>query len=152
RSRTMTTLTAPPNTLQASLMDALAGQEPERALEQAFIQLSRGGDLPLLLAMVKALVKTGVAGLALRLLRSAGGLLRAEPQLASLADRLASLPSGQVPAKILESRYRGNLEPLLTTRPHLRAGVDEQFITGKVHSVFVSIKGNVYVVRENPTG
>lgn len=148
----MTTLTASPNTLQASLMEALSGEQPERALEQAFLQLSRGGDLPLLLAMVKALVRTGVAGLALRLLRSAGGLLTAEPQLASLADRLASLAPGEVSAEVLERRFGDNLKALLPSRPHLRSIIDAESIVNKTHCVFISAKGNVHVVRENPTG
>ena len=82
----MTTLTAPPNTLQASLIEALGAAQPERALEQAFHQLSRGGDLPLLIAMVKALVRAGMAGLAVRLLHAGGGVLADRHQSAALAN------------------------------------------------------------------
>src|SRR5688572_22049887 len=92
----MTSLAAPPSTLHAALIDALNDGERERALEQAFQQLSRGGNLPLLLAMTKAMVHAGLAGLALRLLNSSAGLLAADPQLAMLAKRLENLPSGEI--------------------------------------------------------
>ena len=117
----MTTLTAPRHSLHASLIDALGGDKPEQALEQAFIQLARGGDLPLLMAMVKAFMRVGLAGIAVRMLQSAGGVLAAEPQLASLADRLARLPSGEIDPEVMVNRAHRNLDALLPTLPHLES-------------------------------
>jgi hypothetical protein len=143
----MTTLAAQPGTLQASLIDALGGPEPERALEQAFIHLARGGDLPLVLATLKSLVRVGLAGIAVRLLHSAGGLLAAEPQLAALADQLAAMPQGQVPDSVLRRRFQSNVHHLLAERPHLRNCAERwsQAIEGVC--VFRSITGNLHSVR-----
>lgn len=145
----MTTLTAQPGTLSASLVDALGGPEPERALEQAFIQLARGGDLPLVLAMLKALVRIRLAGIAVRLLHSAGGLLTAEPQLAALADQLAAMPSGEVSTTVLQDRFKRNRSHLLKSRPQLEPIVDQVASAIGDARVFVSKAGNVQVVREN---
>ncbi len=133
-------------------MDALGGDKPEQALEQAFIQLARGGDLPLLMAMVKAFMRVGLAGIAVRVLQSAGGVLAAEPQLASLADRLARLPSGEIDPEVLANRARGNLDAIVPTRPQLAPLRDHcAGFMSPVH-VFVSTSGNQYVLRDSPDG
>ena len=64
----------------AALIAELEKDHRDQALEQAFNQLTSGTDLPLLLATVRALVRQGVPGLAVRLLKSAGGLLADIPE------------------------------------------------------------------------
>ena len=133
-------------------MDALAGDKPEQALEQAFIQLARGGDLPLLLAMVKAFVRIGLAGIAVRMLQSAGGVLAAEPQLAALAERLTRLPSGEIHRDILANRARRNLDVMVPTRANLQPLRDRCADFISTFRVFASSSGNQYVLRDSPDG
>ena len=141
----MTSLAAPPNTLQDSLIHALSGDLPERALEQAFLQLSRGGSLPLVLAMIRALVNAGMAGLALRMLHATAGLLAAEPQLAALASRLDGLPAGELGHAELRRRFEMNCSAL-EIQGKLSPDFDGSFDISDF-GVFQSAKGNVHVVR-----
>jgi hypothetical protein len=147
----MTTLSAQPNTLHASLIHALAGPDPERALEQAFIQLSRGVSLPLLLEMIKALVHAGLAGIAARLLRCSNGLLTAEPRLASLADQLEQMPSGEMSSKTFQRHIQANVDALKTSHPNLHLNVESRRPVDLAR-IFVSAKGNHYVIRESMPG
>src|SRR5205809_1787463 len=100
----MSTLAGKLSTLHGPLLEALDGADCESALEQAFLQLNRCGDFQLLLALAKALIRTGVAGIAARLVRSMCGLVIAEPQVASLAGQLERLPSGEISADTLQRR------------------------------------------------
>src|SRR5690349_12725506 len=143
----MTVAIAKSPSLQTSLIEALSGHDPERALEQSFIQLARGGDLSLLLAMLKALVRAGLAGIALQLIHSAGGLLSTEPQLATLADHLASLPSGQLDADVLRARCRDAAAIAVISRPHLEHHLKDVSALPPAHRVFRSSKGNIPIVN-----
>jgi hypothetical protein len=149
----MATLAAHPNTLHASLIDALGGPDPERGLEQAFIQLGRGAELPLLLAMIKALVRAGLAGIACRLLRSSGGLLAAEPQLAALAAQLETMPSGEIPQDIIRRRIQTNVQAMIASRQALAPALKSvNAAVANSMRIFASAKGNVYVLRDHASG
>ncbi len=147
----MTTLQAQPNTLHASLIEALNAEDPERALEQAFLQLGAGANMPLLLAMVKALVRAGLGGIAVRLLRSASGLLAAEPQLAALAAQLERVPSGEVAAAKLAGQLDQNLAAIREVDSDLFAVLAENEPKRGFH-VFLSRKRNVYVLADGIGG
>lgn len=150
----MTTLIAPPNSLQASLIAALSDPkgQPERSLEQAFIQLSRGGEVPLLLAMVKALVRIGLAGIAVRLLNAGGGLLTTEPQIAALAEQLAVLPTGELSHDSLRNNLQAQVESLLRTHPQLQQLARQlKQIDPAVH-IYRSNTGTIQALRHGTNG
>src|SRR4051812_28631576 len=110
-----------PNSLHQSLISALESNDPEPALDQAFVQLQRGGDLKLLLAMVKAMVRVGLAGLAPQLIYSIAGAMAAEPRLAALAKELEALPSGEILRDVLQNRHVQHLQALNESHSHLRS-------------------------------
>lgn len=147
----MSTITSPPHTLHGALISALTGPDPEAALEQAFVQLNRGADLPLVLAIIRALVRLGVGGVALRLLRASSGLLAAEPQLASLAEQLERVPSGEMPRHQWQSQFQRNMNALQGRDPALydclvRTSAEAQC------RIYVSSKGNYYLLRGDVSG
>jgi hypothetical protein len=90
----------------SELLAQLEGPDVERHIGAAFIEAGRRGDVPLFLAVVKGLVRVGLAGLAVRLLRVAAGT--AHPSLAgqftALAQQLDRLPSGEIPRQTLDAR------------------------------------------------
>jgi hypothetical protein len=143
----MTSLAARPQTLPASLIAALESDQSETALEHAFLQLARGGNFPLVLAILKVLVRAGLAGLGLRLLESSSGLLTAEPQVAALAERLAALPSGEWTAGVIEHRWKTNSDQLRRSHPHLQAMIDSTLNGHFPFRVFESASGNRHVIR-----
>lgn len=149
-SRRMTSIALHPENLHGSLIEALKGPDPERALEQAFIQLSRGGHMSLLLAMIKALVRAGLAGIAARLLRASGGLLAAEPQLTALANQLESMPSGEVSPQILSARRTANLLALEQRCPLIAATIKQ--CRYENIRIFCSAKGNLHASRDDAHG
>lgn len=89
------------------------------ALDEAFVHLRGGADLQLFMAMIKAMTRSGLSGLAVRLLKSGGDLLKASPELAKLMAQLEALPTGQLDPEKLTVRYEKNREALLKGRPHL---------------------------------
>ncbi|MHC4948391.1 MAG: glycosyltransferase family protein [Planctomycetota bacterium] len=102
---------APPS--RAGLVAALESHPTDAVLETALAALATGADLPLLLAAVKGLVRVGVPGLAVRLLRAAG----AGGDLERLAGELETLPTGEVDRSGLETRWRANAAALAAADP-----------------------------------
>ncbi len=128
----------------AAISAALNGADPESAIESAYVRIADAGDLPVLLAMIRAMVRIGLSGLALRVLNAVDGLL-ADPQLAGLAQQLSRLPSGEIPAATLRSRYAERRAVLVRTVPSLSSLPSS--LPERLH-VFRSIKGNHQIVRD----
>jgi hypothetical protein len=122
----------------------LDAAHPDGALERAFAQLSRGGDLQLVLAMARALVRAGVAGLAARLLGALAPQLAGQPEIASLRDQLARLPSGEVPSEQCRRTFDANIA-VLRDAPCAWEAV-------AALRVFRTLQGNVCAVRDEPAG
>ncbi|UCD75408.1 MAG: hypothetical protein JSV91_00520 [Phycisphaerales bacterium] len=136
----------------AALIAALDASHSDAALERAFSELVSGADLPLLLAILRALVRQGVAGLAVRLLESTGGLLTDRPDLAALADELSQPPSGEIQWSELDERFRDNANAALSGNPHLHDTLDDlTHISERLH-LFVTRSGTPSVVRDDGQG
>src|SRR5262245_18439780 len=98
--------------------------------------------------MIKALMRAGLSGIALRLLDAVSGLLAAEPQIATLADRLADPPSGEIGSHESSHRYRRNLAILHEQHSPLSASLTRYEETIGAFRVYRSHKGNVHVLRD----
>jgi hypothetical protein len=146
--------TTPPNAPAEGVTDArgaaivgLNGADPERALESALPLLATRGDVPLLLETAKALVRVGLAGVAVTLLRSLGG---ADARLLGLADQLGRLPSGELDAKLLAERYASRRAMLAERSPEALAALPVHLPSGL--RVFRSARGNPALLREGTDG
>lgn len=142
-----TTAAAQSPPVEISIIQELSSLEPERALEKAFAQLHRGGSLPLLVAMLKALVRVGLGGIAVRLLQSAGGPLRDQPEIILLAQQLSRLPSGEIPQATLKARLTHNWQRLRTVQPHLEPFAQQFQNALQQFACFASRGGNFHVLR-----
>lgn len=147
----MPSLTATQPSSAAGLGDALAGSDPEPALEQAFARLGGGCDWPFLVAMVKALVRSNLAGIAIRLLRTAGRNHALSPQIDLLVEELGRLPSGETPGDVLQRRYQANRLALLRRYPNLANLLSGEAAPRGVR-VFASAKGSFHAVRDIEPG
>lgn len=137
---------------RSRLIAALEGRDVDAALEEAMACLRVGGDVHLLLAAAKALVRAGLAGLAVRLLNSTRVLRPMQEELRSLVEELARLPSGERPFGDLAGRYRANVTALLAGQSHLHGAVDPAPPQLDDCHLFSTPVGNTQVVRDHPTG
>ncbi len=143
----MSTVTAQPTQFNVALLNALEGEHAEAALEQAFSQLAHGGTLQLILAMTKALVRIGVAGLAVRLLQAGGDQLLANPQIADLVRQLRALPTGEISASERLIRLGHNVEKIKELVPQCVTRLkNSQSVISEIQA-FRSHKGNIFVIR-----
>ncbi|MDY7109210.1 MAG: hypothetical protein SYC29_11300 [Planctomycetota bacterium] len=136
----------------APLIAALEGPQREHALEQAMKRLHAAGDVHLLLAMIKALLRLGLAGLALRLLHSTRVPRPMQNDLRDLADELAALPSGETPLAGLADRYRAHASILHARWPHLRDVIPASPPDLDDVHLFITPAGNTHAVRDDPAG
>jgi hypothetical protein len=138
-------LMPPPN---AALLDALERPRCEDAIGAALPALARGGDLALLQATLKALVRAGLAGIAVQLLERsiAGG----DHATAALTRQLSELPSGAIEPGILKARAAQNLHGRLLSPAHHEGltRIPESALTNV--RVYVSRWGNVHILRDEP--
>jgi len=134
----------------AALIDSLNSANPDSALEAAFVQLQRGADIPLLLAVIKALVTAGVPGLALRLIRSAGAGVRDRADLATLSAQLVRLPSGEIEAAVLHRNCQNARRALIASSPWQESSLKEVDEPPRDVHVFRSRIGSHFVVRDDP--
>jgi hypothetical protein len=137
---------------RSRLVDALEGPDVESALERAMARLRAGGDVQLLLAMAGALVRLGLAGLAVRLLMSTRVPVFMRDELRALARELAALPSGETPSTKLADRYRANAAALRAGRPQFEAVAPSQPPELDGVHLFRTPAGNVHAVRDDPAG
>jgi hypothetical protein len=145
----MTTLVAPAASSLRTLYKALEGSQPEAALEQAFPQFARGADISLALAITKALVRIGLAGLARRFLQSLQSGTPLQSQFVHLGEQLAALPSGELSYAERARRHNQNVNALLTTRPHLSNHIASFKDSAELFLIFLSKRGNYYVIRND---
>jgi hypothetical protein len=147
----MSTATAPSvSSPHAALIAALQAADPEPAIEQAHRQLTtRGGDLPLLLAMAAALVRAGLAGIARRLLESVGAPVQEHASVRQILDHIARVPSGQLAPSFLANRFAVNREIVLSRFPHLRSLLAAAALPPDI-CIYRSHAGNDHALRESP--
>lgn len=135
-----------PAARRAAAIETLGGPEPEYGLERALPILAADPSVDLLLAAVKALVRSGVAGLAMRLVEAMGA--EALP-FAELRAKLASMPSGALDGEMLAARWTARRSRLVERRPDL-GSLPTKLPQGVV--AFRSTRGNVYLVRARAGG
>jgi hypothetical protein len=138
--------------VHAGLVRRLESTPDDGAIEQAMRQLQAGGDLALLLATAKAMVRVGVAGLAARLIRSAGEQVSGRDEIREVLAQLDALPSGEVRWAEREAAAASNLESLLASRPNLAPIADELAASPVGLRLFRTAQGNDHVVRDHPDG
>ncbi len=136
------------------LLEAMKGPAADAVIEQALAWMRTACDAPLLIATARALVNAGVAGLAVRLLRSRQSMLAGNPELGALIEDLALLPTGETPWADLADRYSANCRAILTRRPHLRQALDSIPGPGPAAEddlkLFITLQGNPQVIRDTP--
>jgi hypothetical protein len=143
----------PATVSRGDLLAALAGPEPERALEQAMPLLPGTRDTSLVFEVTKALVRGGLAGIAVRVLRALeanGASSELAPLVAPLVNQIARLPSGEVPRQALRERWARRREALARVKPSLADALPERLPDDVV--AFRSAKGNVHLLREGSPG
>ncbi len=140
-------LTAPTEARRAAALAALNGDEPEYGLERALPTLASEPTLDLLLAAARALVRSGLAGLAVRLIDAMGG---GAPALAELRAKLASLPSGERDAALLAERWSVRRARLVERRGDLEEKLPRALPADLI--AYRSTRGNIHLVRVRPGG
>jgi len=111
-----------------------------------------GGTVDLLLAVLRALVRCGMAGIALRLLRSAGPLVDANPELAGLCKELAAVPAGDVPLTSFAGRYEINCAALADAGMRWCEALPPAGAPGSALRVYMTPEGNWQVIRDSEAG
>lgn len=74
-------------------------------------------NMQVLMAVVEALTRRGLAGLAVRVLEAVPGLVQANQDIASLVDQLSALPSGQLAWERLAAVGSANLDAISVRQP-----------------------------------
>jgi hypothetical protein len=138
-----------------ALITALGGSNPDAAIEDALNQVGRGADGPLLLALVDAMVRRGMAGVAARLLESTGNAVSLYPEIATALDEIRASPSGRIPWSRSRERFDRNLDALSRTGDStlLREIRDTAFDLDQSYAVFETPAGNSTVLDvSQPSG
>lgn len=133
---------------RTAAIEAMRGADPERGLELAMPMVGAGGDAALLFEVAKGLVRAGLAGVAVRVLRSMAGGREADAQLAALIAQIGRLPSGEIGAEILGQRL-AERRALIADRSAASAAAMPTTIPTSVRA-FRSAKGNLVLLRELP--
>ena len=145
-----------PSPLKAAddrLIAALEGPDVDAALEKAMARLPAGrGNVQLLLSTIKVMVRSGLAGLAVRLLDSTRVPPAMQGQLRSLLDQLAHLPPGRRSFTDFSDRYRANARRLLAGQGHLRGVIPSDPPALDDLHLFITPQRNAQVVRDDPAG
>lgn len=139
---------APPNSVSphAAVIASLSAADPEPALEQGLAHLSRGGDLPLLLALAAAMVRCDLAVLADALLRSTGPAIEKHPSVQQMLSQIARLPANEFNSREIERRFRANAAAVCARHPELRGRIDPSLPPSGLRFIR-SRAGNVHVLR-----
>jgi hypothetical protein len=132
---------------RSAALTALAGPEPEYGVELALPVLAGEPTVEVLLSIVKAMVRSGLAGLALRLVDA---MSADAGTLADLRARLALLPSGEIDATLLAERWSTRRSALVARRRDLDATLPHELLPGLV--AYRSTRGNVQLVRPRSGG
>lgn len=131
----------------SQLVAALAADDPGPALEKAFSRLARGADLALAMAMVKALVREGLAGVAAGLVRALHAAAESDPNLEALAAQIERMPSGELPRATLQSRLTARRAALTALNPRLES-IPPSLDSGL--RAYRSRRGDLHLLRDNP--
>ncbi|MCP3905633.1 MAG: hypothetical protein GY715_18560 [Planctomycetes bacterium] len=134
------------------LIADLDGPNVDAALTAALGALASGGSVDLLLAVLRTLVRNGLAGIALRLLRSAGNLVETNPEIAGLCEQLAALPPGDVPLTTFAERYEANRAALAGTGMTWCDALAPAGVPGSAIRVYMTPEGNCQVIRDDDAG